>query len=364
MAPKRKSSKVTSVVGALTGSEALPEDLKALLGKVLPVVLDTYKADRHEFETEIVDKAAESLGVVEKALAAEHEAALAKQLEVVSPAERAKRDGAKDDAGAKQQAATDLVETCSTTKKAADKSVEDAEAAVKVALKAEKDADKIASKTGAVKSSLTTALNSDFVALVEGTFAKPSAKKAAVSSIVKLGKEHGVGNTLGEAFVLACGSSERSPFEATTFDTVKAKLAAALETVSKQVEEEVAVVESKKAETAAAKDALAKAEEAQKDADEKLAAAKEALKEAKKIFSSAVAFRKKVWTDMKGACETQDELASFLRHFKEVILPVFEELKEKAAPPVVEEAPAEVEEPPEKKQRTEAEPASAEANAD
>jgi hypothetical protein len=362
MAPKRKSSKVTTVVGALTGSGALPEDLKALLGKVLPLVLDTNKADRHEFETEIVEKAAESLSIVQKALIAEHEAAFAKQNEVVSPAERAKRDGAKTDAGAKQQEAADLVEACSTTKKAADKSVEDAEGAVKAALKAEKDAEKISSKTEKVKLSLTTAVNTDFVALVEGTFAKPAAKKAAVSSVVKLGKEHGVGNTLGEAFVLACGSAERSPFEATTFDTVKGKLAAALETVSKQLEDETAVVESKKAETAAAKETLAKAEEAQKDAEEKLAAAKEALWETKKSLHQAIAFRKKVWTDMKSACEAQDSLKSSLRHFQEVILPTYEELKEKAPPPVVEEPPAE--EPPEKKQRTEEAPASAEANAD
>jgi len=55
---------------------------------------------------------------------------------------------------------------------------------------------------------------------------------------------------------------------------------------------------------------------------------------------------------MKAACEAQDELAKSVRDFEEVIMLAFEEAKEKVAPPVEVEP---VEEPPEKKQRTEEE---------
>jgi len=65
---------------------------------------------------------------------------------------------------------------------------------------------------------------------------------------------------------------------------------------------------------------------------------------------------------MKAACDSQDELAKSLKHFKEVILPAFEEAKEKVAPPPEVEP---VEEPAEKKQRTEEEAATTgQGNAD
>lgn len=366
MAPKRKSAKnssVSAVVNTLKATEALPADLKSLLGSTLPVVLGTYKADRHAFETEIVDKAAESLTIAQKACEADHATALSKQNEVVSKAERTKRDAAKKEAEATQKAAQDTVAACDGVKKEKAKAVDDAETALKAAQKAEKDAEKVASKTDSTKTSLNTVSTTHFAALIEGTFTKPAEKKKAIQSVVKLGKEHGVGNTLSQAFAMACGTAtaSRSAFESTTFETVKGKLDAAFQVVSKQLEDDLAALEAKKAETAAAKAALSSAQEALTAAEAELATAKEALKEAKKGFTQAVAFRHKVWTDMKSACDAQDALADALKEFKEVIWPAFEELKEKTPPPPpVEEA--EVEEPPEKKQRTEE--AAADGNAD
>mmetsp|Transcript_102631 Transcript_102631/g.162040 ORF Transcript_102631/g.162040 Transcript_102631/m.162040 type:complete len:372 (-) Transcript_102631:161-1276(-) len=371
MAPKRKSMKnssVAAVVNTLTATEALPADLRSLLKSTLPLVLDTNKADRHAFEAEIVDKAGESLSIAQKACEAEHKAALAKQTEVVSPAERTKRDAAKKDAEAKMNAAHDTVSACDNAKKTADSAVEDAESGLKSAQKDEKDAGKVKAKTLSTKDSLTAAINVHFAALMEGTFAKPALKKAAVAAVVKMGKDHaGVGNTLSQAFALACNTdaAARSQFETTTFTTVKTKLDAALETISKQLVDETAVEEQKMAATAAAKETLDKAKETLSDAETKLAAAKEAQKEAKKAFSQAVAFRHKVWADMRSACDAQDELAEALKQFKEVIFPAFEELKEKTPPPPPPAEPEEpAEEPPEKRQRTEEEAAESQANAD
>jgi hypothetical protein len=368
MAPKRKSvaknSSVSAVVNTLKATEALPADLKSLLGSTLPVVLGACKADRHAFESEIVDKAAESLTIAQKSCEAEHAAAVSTQNEVVSKGERTKRDAATKEAEAKQKGAQETVAACEGVRKERAKAVDEAESAVKAAQKAEKDADKVEKKSESTKTNLHAVSTIHFAALIEGTFTKAAEKKKAIQSVVKLGKEHGVGNTLSQAFAMACNTAtaNRSAFESTTFETVKGKLDAAFQAVSKQHEDDVATVEAKKAVSAAAKATLSQAQEALTDAETQLATAKEALKEAKKGFTQAVAFRHKVWSDMKSACDAQDALADALKEFKEVIWPAFEELKEKTPPPPPPVEEAEAEEPPEKKQRTEE--AAADGNAD
>jgi len=221
-----------------------------------------------------------------------------------------------------------------------------------VAQKEEKAAEKVAQKTAQKKSTLEEALTIVFASLTTG--GTKSEKDAAVRQVSALCKEYGVGGTLLQAFQLACKreASSRSEFEATTLTTVKEKLDEALKAVSKQLEEESAVVEQKKAESAAATEKLAAAETAQTTAIATLSAARESLKEAKKAYAQAVAHRQSIWEEMKAACEAQDELAKSVRDFEEVILLAFEEAKEKVAPPVEVEP---VEEPPEKKQRTEEE---------
>jgi hypothetical protein len=364
MAPKRKSTKnstVVTVLDAITTSEALPSDLRSVLGVVLPGVLNTNKADRHPFEAEVVEQAGEALSVVQKAYEAAHIQALEKQKTIVSPDERTKREAAEKDAQDKLKQAEGQVAACDTSKKDADKIVADAESVVKASQKDESASEKQLQKTTKIKSGLDSALADAFVPLKEGSaFPTKSKKDSAVQLLLSLANEHQVGFTLYQAFALACKTeaTSRSEFETTTLDMVKQKFDAALTDVSKQVEEETAVVEQKKAATTAAKEKLLAAQTMQKEASEKLAASRDALKEAKQNVSQAVSFRQNVWEEMKIACDAQDALAKQIKKFKEVVLPAFEELKEKA--PVVEEPPAEepapqeppAEEPPEKKQRT------------
>jgi hypothetical protein len=354
MAPKRKNAAVVAVVGAITESEALPADLRSLLGTTLPAILETNKADRHAFQAEVVTQSQEALSIVGKSMETAHGEALAKQEAIIAPAERTKRDEAVKEAEAKQKEAQGVVEASDAAKKEADKSVSDAETAVKAAQKDESAAAKAVAKVTTKKATYEEAITNEFATLTLS--AKKSEKDAAVKSITALAKESGVGGTLMQAFGLACKTEpeKRSEFEATALASVKEKLGEALAGVSKQLEEDTAASEQKKADTAAAKEKLTAAEAAQKDAVEKLSAAKEALKEAKKSLSAAFASRHCIWDEMKSVCDAQDEAAKAVANFKEVLMPAFEAAKEKVAP-VVEEEPAE--EPPEKKQKTDEEAA-------
>jgi hypothetical protein len=361
MAPKRKAKNtaVNTVVGAITECETLSADVRSLLGTILPAILNTNKIDRHPFEAEVVGQAAEVLSDVGKSMEAAHGEALAKQTAIISPAERTAREAKEKEAAEKQQLAQSHVDACDAAKKEADKSVHDAEHSVKASQKEETAAEKLVAKTAQKKSTLEGATTNGFAALTTGA-PKPE-KDAAVKQITKLAKENGLDNTLLQAFGLACQTdySSRSEFEVTSLSAVKTKLDEALAGVSKQLADEEAIVEQKKAGTAAAREKLGAAEAAQKAGVETLAAAKESLKEAKKNYSQAIANREGVWEEMKTACDAQDELLLAVKNFKEVILPAFEEVKEKVAP--VEE-PAE---PPEKKLKTAeegtAEPAPVEA---
>lgn len=339
----RGDNSVATVVGALANADALPDNLRSLLKASLPVVLNANKVDRHPYEAEVVDQAQQALTAVQGALQQAHAEALTKQNAVITPAERKNRTAAKQAAEAHLEATKAKLEANKATKKAAEKSVEDAGAALKEAKKEEKAQEKDMQKNVSKKDALTSALADEFVMLSEGTSAAAPGKKA-VKKLVGLGKEYGLGDTLLTAFPITCKKpvAARTDFETMMFASLKALIEGVIQGLEQKLAEAEPVKAAKVGAAAAAGGALEQAEAALKAADDELTATQTAHKDAGKDVASADKHLRKLWEDMRQACESQDGLANNVKNFQDNVWTAFNQLKEKEpAPEPVEPEPVE-----------------------
>jgi len=337
------------VVNTLANAECLPANLRHLLKGVLPVVLNAYKADRHTYENEVVDQAQQALGAVEAALAAAHKEAMSAQQQVIAPAENGKRTAAKKAADSHLEAVKAQLDANKATNKACEKAVHEADDAVKAAVKEEKVADKELQRHVDKKSHLTGALANEFATLRDGNAAGADAKKA-VKEILAIGKEFGLDSTLLHTLPLACKTpvAARTEFQTMMFSNLSALIEHQITAISANIAEAEPIKAGKSAVLAAARDAHAQAEAALKTASDDVAASVAANKEAHKEVTKTDHHRRKIWEDMRHACEAQDHLADELKNLKENIWGAFNQLKEKEPEPepvepepVAEEAPVE-----------------------
>lgn len=322
------------VVNTLANAECLPANLRHLLKGVLPVVLNAYKADRHAYENEVVDQAQQALGAVEAALAAAHKEAMSAQEQVIAPAENGKRTAAKKAADSHLEAVKAQLEANKATNKACEKAVHEADDAVKAAVKEEKVADKELQRHVDKKSHLTGALANEFATLRDGNAAGADAKKA-VNKILAIGKEFGLDSTLLHTLPLACKTpvAARTEFQTMMFSNLAALIEHQIEAISANIAEAEPVKAGKSAALAAARDAHAQAEAALKTATDEVAASVTANKEAHKEVTKTDHHRRKIWEDMRHACEAQDHLADELKNLKENVWGAFNQLKEKEPEP-------------------------------
>jgi len=330
-----------TVVNAIAHDEALPGNLRALLKSVLPIVLSANKADRHAFEAEVVDQARAALGAVQHAMEEKHAGAMAHQREVTAPGEKAKRTSATKDAGAHLEAVKAKLETDKATKKTCEKSVEEAADAVKAAEKEEKVADKELQRHINKRDNLSNALGHEFNGLKDGTLAGADVKKA-VNKLLSIGKDFGLDSTLLQTLPHACKTplAARTEFQTMMFANMQKLIEHQIEVCSHTVAEAEPVKAAKAAVVAGAKDALAHAEAALKAAADELTATQNANKEAHKAVSHADAHRRKIWEDMRHACDSQDDLADKVKNLKEHVWEAFNQLKEKEPEPEPVEEPA------------------------
>lgn len=360
----RTDNRIPTVVEAIADSDSLPADLRAILKVTLPIALNNNKADRHGYESEVVDQAQQALVAVEAALAQQHAAALAKQNEMIAPAETERRSAAKDAAAAHLEAVKTKLEANKASKKAGEKGVQEAKKAgdngvqeagnaVKAAQAEAKTADKELQRLVDKKSALADALATEFVLLKEGASAGPVAKKA-VQKVLALVKGF-VSNTMMQTFPLVCKkpTGSRSEFEASVFNSLQGlmerEIATRTEAVGQfeptKVAKDAALSDAQMAKDAAiaeGKRILEAAEATLKAADEELNATQTSHKDAAKELGKADASLRAIWGDMQEVCDAQDDLANTLKDFKENIWASFNALKEKEPEPepVVEEAPA------------------------
>jgi len=337
------------VVNTLANAECLPANLRHLLKGVLPVVLNAYKADRHTYENEVVDQAQQALGAVEAALAAAHKEAMSAQQQVIAPAEKGNRTAAKKAADSHLEAVKAQLDANKATNKGWGGGVHEADDAVKAAVKEEKVADKELQRHVDKKSHLTGALANEFATLRDGNAAGADAKKA-VKEILAIGKEFGLDSTLLHTLPLACKTpvAARTEFQTMMFSNLSALIEHQITAISANIAEAEPIKAGKSVALAAARDAHAQAEAALKTASDDVAASVAANKEAHKEVTKTDHHRRKIWEDMRHACEAQDHLADELKNLKENIWGAFNQLKEKEPEPepvepepVAEEAPVE-----------------------
>lgn len=340
----RQSPLVPTVVGALADAGVLPPNLRALLKQTLPIVLSSNKVDRHAYEAEVVNQAQKALTAVQAAIEQEHAAALGKQNTAIAPAEAAKRTSSKKAAEAHLEASKNKLENDKLMRKAAEKAVQDAEAALKAAQKEEKVADKELQHYVGKKASLSDALANEFVMVKDITSASPAGKKA-VQKLLALGKEFGLDSTLLSTLPISCKKQpeSRSEFEGMVFTNLQALLGGQIQALSQQVGAAEPVKAAKSAAAGSAQEALDQAKHALKNAERELEAAHTAQKEANKGVSKADHFLRHIWEDMRQACDAQDKLASDVQNFKVNVWSAFNALKEKEPEPEPVEEPAAVE---------------------
>jgi len=336
----RTDKRVPAVVGALADAEVLPANLRALLKSTLPIALNANKADRHAYETEVVNQAQQALGAVQGALEQAHKEALAKQNAIIAPAERANRVSAKKKADSNLEALKSKREANTATEKAAVKAVEEALIALKAAKKDKATADKDIGKLVAKRDALSNVLATEFVMVKTGTSALAAGKKA-VQKLVALGKEHGLDSTLLSTFPITCKKSVelRTDFENMMFNSLEALINKVIAGLSQEIKAAEPVVAAKGGAVDSASAAVEKAEAAQKAAETELQATIEAQREASKEVTKAEHSRRRLWEDMRQACEAHDGLANDVKHFKEDIWTAFNQLKEKEPEPEPVEEP-------------------------
>lgn len=329
------------VVNAIAHDEALPGNLRSLLKSVLPIVLNANKADRHAFEAEVVNQAQQALGAVQQSLEQKHAAAMQHQREVTAPGEKAKRTAANKDAEAHLEAVKAKLVANKATEKTCEKSVEEAKDSVKAAEKDEKVADKELQRHVNKKDNLSNALGHEFNGLRDGTLAGADSKKA-VNKLLSIGKDFGLDSTLLQTLPHACKTpvAARTEFQTMMFGNMQKLIEHQIEVCAQNVAEAEPVKAGKAAVVAGAKDALAHAEGALKAAEDELAATQNANKEAHKAVHSSDAHRRKIWEDMRHACDSQDDLADKLKNLKEQVWGAFNALKEKEPEPEPVEEPA------------------------
>lgn len=333
------------VVNAIAHDEALPANLRALLKSVLPIVLNANKADRHAFESEVVDQAQQALGAVQQALEAKHKVAMAHQRAVTAPQEKAKRTADNKDAGAHLEAVKAKLVANKATEKTCEHSVGEAKDAVKAAEKEEKVADKELQRHINKKDSLSNALGHEFNGLRDGTLAPADVKKA-VAKLLSIGKDFGLDSTLLQTLPHACKTpvAQRTEFQTMMFGNMQKLIEHQIGVCAQNVAEAEPVKAAMAAVVAGAHDALAHAQAALKAAEDELAATQNANKEAHKAVHSSDVHRRKIWEDMRHACDSQDDLADKLKDLKEHVWGAFQQLKEKEPEPEPVEEPAAVEE--------------------
>ena len=363
--PSKKSRTVTVdlvpvVVDALKDAEALPADLRTLFGVALPIVLNANKADRHAYESEVVEQAEKALVSVQTALEQKHADALKIQNEVIAPAEQQKRTAAKTEAEAGLEAVRAKLEASEEVQSAARKAVHDAKGALKPAQKDAASSEKEMQGHADKKTILSDLLANEFKALQVGTSGTPKGK-LAVKKLEKCGKECNLDAILLKTFPLTCikEPSTRSEFEMLMFTSLKAA-------INKQIDghsDKINALETSKAEKLAAvanaKINLEKEEAAATAASGEVSATQGDHRDAEKQVRKADDALYQIWGDMKKACDAQDDLAMDIKNFTENVLTAFQKLKEKEPEPVEAEEDAAVEE--EAAVPMEAEPAAEEA---
>lgn len=339
-AKKQASIKCAQVAAEIAKAKTLPESCRNMLATSAKSALAVYAADRHPFQTQTVEMAAQALAGIKSNFQQEVTQA---QIKVNSAdADKASRIGAADSANAKQN---ELDKATQNAKDSYDADVA-AEAATKAAVK---DAEKAIGTTHAEllaaeekKARLEAAIKDVYEPL---KIAKASGQEGrkAVNGLEKVAKENGTEEALAEflAETLKKEVDARGSFDAMVIKEIDERVVQ----WSKGLEASIKAFQQGEIDTANAKTS---AEAAHAAAQEKLPASKAALeaaqvgeKEQRKAVAAAKAAVLGFEKDMKAAATDLHHAENALESFMDGPARSFEELKVLAPPPEPEpEVPA------------------------
>jgi len=313
--------------------------LRSLLEQTLPTVLETYRADRHPFEAEVVDAADKALGELKLSLEGSLKTASETQSQITAPSEKAKREAAK--AALQIELNNALVKMGETTqrKRVALATVEQANALIKETKKALSKASAALQKATGLKTKLTSAIAVEFESLRSYCSSSMAGKKA-LKAIVALGKQHRLEQTLLSSFSLACKKKADSRSE---FDNLMFKeMACALERKLAESREEVIELETAKArreaEAEGAQKGLEGAQNSLTTAEAEIKDAKSVVRDVRRNLDGAASMASCIWSEMKEACDAVDIASLELKTFIEDLLPKFQRLQNNDREPVVAES--------------------------
>jgi chromosome segregation ATPase len=217
--------------------------------------------------------------------------------------------------------------------KATKAGLDEAKAALKAAIKAQTNGDKEVIEAQRQLEELEASLSTSLAGLKAGA-ADSKESKAGLKKLVALGKEHKLDSTLVEALSTAFGKSpaDRSDFDNLTIAQFEGGLQKAVSQLKATLQEHEPARSERAAKVAgaqtacdAAKDKEASEKESLKAAEIAVDDAKEALKEASKAVTHFL-------PDIKKIMDGYDYLKESHAKFKDSILVVFEELKERQTP--------------------------------
>jgi hypothetical protein len=333
----RGSSAVATVVAAISSAEKLHAAERAYLVSMLPRALETCKADRPPFESELVAKAGAILSGMQQELEKSLAAAKAKQAKVTDATERTAREATRDSAQKSLDAAIKTLENAKEARAAAQKAVQDAKLNSKTCAKALSVEVRAAEAVAQKKATLQSAFTTEFELLKTEGCMSPVGKKA-LKHILMLGLEYEFDKSLFQTFPAACQKvdSARTEFEKVVFTDVQAAIEKQLEVLAAKVAASEPTQAEKKEAAEKAETDLQAATASLSAADEHFDKSADAITAIKPGVRAGSAYVRGIWRDMKASCNAADDLAVELQEFTEVVS-AFEKLKEKVPEPEVAE---------------------------
>lgn len=311
------------IVKTIATAPGLPTDVASMVASMLAPALESYKDQRHAFQTTVVTMAAECLSAVESAMVAK-EQALQKQI-AEGPTEKIRREAALSAAAAPADAARDgaKAKKVELVEKTAAEKV--AQIALKDALAKQKESEKGKEAIEATMKKLE-----DAKAKIDAAAGDKKAAVAAVKALKAFGFEDSLLNTAPTA--IAKNVEDRGSFDILVAQQLADALAAKVQAHGDSLaagqsgwEELAATVQAAQLVLDTAKAEHQGAITANQEASAHHKASDEALILAKRAVASHDA-------DLRQAALELDSTTSGLASFRSAVLAVFVELCDKTSP--------------------------------
>jgi chromosome segregation ATPase len=322
-------SKLKSIEKALKIAQKkdVPAEVISLVGITLSKSLPTYKDERHEFQSEVVDMADKVLADSLSAL--EEDVSKAQELVDGGDGEKDRREKAVAEAEAAHTASLEDTKAKEEDRKAKAEAYE----ATVAPLKAAKDAQKSGDAEGVIlekeKEALQEAIQSDLNPMKES-----GGKQRQLARLSKAIARAGLEDSLVESvhLPLCKAPDQRGSFDGVVLKCLEEAIEEKMAKLSSDIEAFGPAKEERAAKVKEAQEAHDAAKEASESAINALAEARKAEATAKEAAATAKKSAKSLGSDLANAAQCLDESKAELSNFQNGPLAAFIELKNRTVP--------------------------------